>query len=152
MSTLSNRRDLMEYDCFSEMMEEMREIHKMIQKLTSQKCHHLTVEQAKLIFLIAHQQMNQKEIAQKLRITEATLSVRIKRLVDMGLIERKLNEDDKRHYYIVLSSQGEAVIDEMKKDFHHVHQIVCKGMTDEDYMAVLNVVKKIKRNLKVEIK
>lgn len=40
MSTLSNRRDLMEYDCFSEMMEEMREIHKMIQKLTSQKCHH----------------------------------------------------------------------------------------------------------------
>ena len=140
MSTLSNRRDLMEYDCFSEMMEEMREIHKMIQKLTSQKCHHLTVEQAKLIFLIAHQQMNQKEIAQKLRITEATL------------IERKLNEDDKRHYYIVLSSQGEAVIDEMKKDFHHVHQIVCKGMTDEDYMAVLNVVKKIKRNLKEEIK
>ena len=82
----------------------------------------------------------------------ATLSVRIKRLVDMGLIERKLNEDDKRHYYIVLSSQGEAVIDEMKKDFHHVHQIVCKGMTDEDYMAVLNVVKKIKRNLKEEIK
>ena len=50
MSTLSNRRDLMEYDCFSEMMEEMREIHKVIQKLTSQKCHHLTVEQAKLIF------------------------------------------------------------------------------------------------------
>lgn len=38
MSALSNRRDLMEYDCFSEMMEEMREIHKMIQKLTSQKC------------------------------------------------------------------------------------------------------------------
>ena len=142
----------MEYDCFSEMMEEMREIHKMIQKLTSQKCHHLTVEQAKLIFLISHQQMNQKEIAQKLRITEATLSVRIKRLVDMGLIERKLNEDDKRHYYIVLSSQGEAVIDEMKKDFHHVHQIVYKGMTDEDYMAVLKVVKKIKRNLKEEIK
>ena len=34
----------MEYDCFSEMMEEMREIHKMIQKLTSQKCHHLTVD------------------------------------------------------------------------------------------------------------
>ena len=56
----------MEYQCFSEMMEEMREIHKMIQKLTSQKCHNLTVEQAKLIFLIAHQQMNQKEIAQKL--------------------------------------------------------------------------------------
>lgn len=105
-----------------------------------------------MIFLIAHQQMNQREIAQKLRITEATLSVRIKRLVDMGLIERKLNEDDKRHYYIVLSSQGEAVIDEMKKDFHHVHQIVCKGLADEDYMAVLNVVKKIKRNLKEEIK
>lgn len=40
----------MEYQCFSEMMEEMREIHKMIQKLTSQKCHHLTMEQVKLIF------------------------------------------------------------------------------------------------------
>lgn len=141
----------MEYQCFSEMMEEMREIHKMIQKLTSQKCHHLTTEQLKLIFLIAHAQMNQKEIAQKLRITEATLSVRIKRLVDMGFIERKLNEDDKRHYYIVLSSQGKAVIEEMKRDFHYVHQVVCKDLTDEDYQSVLKVVKKIKRNLKEEI-
>lgn len=102
-------------------------------------------------FLIAHAQMNQKEIAQKLRITEATLSVRIKRLVDMGFIERKLNEDDKRHYYIVLSSQGKAVIEEMKRDFHYVHQVVCKDLTDEDYQSVLKVVKKIKRNLKEEI-
>lgn len=37
ISVLSNRRESMEYQCFSEMMEEMREIHKMIQKLTSQK-------------------------------------------------------------------------------------------------------------------
>ena len=109
------------------------------------------MEQVKLIFLIAHAQMNQKEIAQKLRITEATLSVRIKRLVDMGFIERKLNEDDKRHYYIVLSSQGKAVIEEMKRDFHYVHQVVCKDLTDEDYQSVLKVVKKIKRNLKEEI-
>ena len=87
----------MEYQGFSEMMEEMREVHKMIQKLTSQKCHHLTMEQVKLIFLIGHVHMNQKEKTKKLRITEATLSVRIKRLVDMGLIERKLNEEDKRH-------------------------------------------------------
>lgn len=141
----------MEYNTFGEMMEEMREIHKMIQKLTSQKCHHLTMEQLKLIFLIAKNQMSQKEIAQKLRITEATLSVRIKRLVDMGLIERKMNEDDKRFYHIVLSSQGKAIINEMKHDFHHVHQVICKDLTDEDYQAVLKVIKKIRENLKEEI-
>lgn len=141
----------MEYHAFGEMMEEMREIHKMIQKLTSQKCHHLTMEQLKLIFLIAKNQMSQKEIAQKLRITEATLSVRIKRLVDMGLIERKMNEDDKRFYHIVLSSHGKAVLDEMRKDFHHVHHAVYKNLTEEDYQAVLKVIKKIKENLKEEI-
>ena len=95
--------------------------------------------------------MNQKEIAQRLRITEATLSVRIKRLVDMGLIERKMNEDDKRYYQIILSSKGKAVIGEMKNDFHHVHDVVCKDLTEEDYQAVLKVIKKIKRNLKEEM-
>ena len=141
----------MEYENFGQLMEEMRDIHKLLQKLTSQKCHHLTMEQVKLIFLIAQNQMNQKEIAQRLRITEATLSVRIKRLVDMGLIERKMSEDDKRYYQIILSSKGKAVIGEMKNDFHHVHDVVCKDLTEEDYQAVLKVIKKIKRNLKEEM-
>ena len=39
----------------------------------------------------------------------------------------------------------------MKKDFHYVHQVVFKDLTDEDYQAVLQVVKKIKKNLKEEI-
>lgn len=33
----------MEYENFGQLMEEMRDIHKLLQKLTSQKCHHLTM-------------------------------------------------------------------------------------------------------------
>lgn len=141
----------MKYERFNSIMEELVITHKYIQKLALQHCHHLTMEQGKLLFLIHKEKMNQKQIAQKLHISEATLSVRIKRLVDIGLVERKMNNEDKRNYKIVLSSRGETAFENMRKDFDYMHSVICKGMNDADYQAVLQVIEKIKRNVKEEL-
>lgn len=95
--------------------------------------------------------MSQKELAKKLHITEATLSVRIKRLVEAGLIERKNDRQDKRIYMIVLSEKGEQLTDYMAEGIQHYKNMISQGITLEEYEIILNVIRKIKNNIKEEI-
>lgn len=102
----------MKYEKLSIIMEELRMVHKLHNKMMSGHCQDITPEQGKLLYLIRNEKMNQKEIAKHLHITEATLSVRIKRLVDSGLVEREVDRNDKRVYSIVLSKKGEKLMND----------------------------------------
>ena len=141
----------MKHENFSRIMEELRTVHKLSTKLVASRFHNLTPEQAKLMFLIHDNKMNQKEIAQKLHITEATLSVRIKRLVDSGLVEREIDSQDKRNNKIVLSAQGEETLNGMQKEFDYVYEVICREMTQEDFETVLNIIKRMQKNIKEEM-
>ena len=98
-----------------------------------------------------YEKLSQKEIAKHLHITEATLSVRIKRLVDSGLVEREVDRNDKRVYSIVLSKKGEKLMNDMENAIHHYQEVICKGITNEEYESVLKVIHKIQKNIKEEI-
>lgn len=141
----------MKYEKLSIIMEELRMVHKLHNKMMSGHCQDITPEQGKLLYLIRSQKMNQKEIAKHLRITEATLSVRIKRLVDSGLVEREVDRNDKRVYSIILSKKGEELMNNMENVIHHYQDIICKGITNDEYESVLNVILKIQKNIKEEI-
>lgn len=132
-------------------MEELKTIHKLHKKLLSQQCGDITPEQGKLLFLIKSDKMNQKEIAKHLHITEATLSVRMKRLVDSGYVEREIDQNDKRVYSIVLSKKGEKLMKDMNDALRYYQEMICKGITDDEYNAVLKVIHKIQENIKEEI-
>lgn len=141
----------MKYDKLSIIMEELKKVGKLHHKLMMMYCGDMTPDQGKLLYLIRNEKMNQKEIANHLHITEATLSVRIKRLVESGLVEREVDRNDKRVYSIVLSPKGEKLMNDMDSAIHHYQEIICKGITNEDYEAVLNVIHKIQNNIKEEI-
>ncbi|MEG0275888.1 MAG: MarR family transcriptional regulator [Coprobacillus sp.] len=132
-------------------MEELKVVHKLHMKLMSQCCTGITGDQVRLLFCIKNHKMNQKEIAQSLNVTEATLSVRIKRLVDMGLIEREIDKQDKRNYTIALSKQGEETLINVERTVAFSQEVICKGITSEEYETIVNVIKKIQNNLKEEI-
>ena len=151
VSALSNKGGKKMYEKISSLMTEIREMHKLQIKVMTQTCHGLTPDQAKLLYLIKKEKSNQKELAKHLHITEATLSVRIKRLVDSGLIERVVDDHDKRIYSIILSSQGEKTLDDIKSAMNHYQTIVTKGITIEEYETVLTLIKKIQKNIKEEI-
>lgn len=139
------------HENFSRIMEELKTVHKLATKLAMRSCENITPDQAKLLFLIYENKMNQKEIALKLHISEATLSVRIKRLVDLGLVEREIDSHDKRNYKITLSKLGEDTFKGMQDKFDYVYQVVCRGMTQEDYDHVLNIIKRMQDNIKEEM-
>lgn len=141
----------MEYDKFAYIMEELKVLHKLHCKLMSSFCEEMTAEQGKLLHLIQNEKKSQKELAKKLHITEATLSVRIKRLVDSGLVEREVDRNDKRVYTIILSKKGEKLMNDIEESISHYQTLICQGITQEDYEVVLRVIHTIQNNLKEEI-
>lgn len=141
----------MEYDQLCQLFSELKEVHKLYLQLMINHCQDITPDQGRLLFFIKEQKMSQKELAKKLHITEATLSVRIKRLVEAGLIERKNDRQDKRIYMIVLSEKGEQLTDYMAEGIQHYKNMISQGITLEEYEIILNVIRKIKNNIKEEI-
>lgn len=84
-------------------------------------------------------------------MTEATLSVRIKRLLENGLIERVVDENDKRVYHIVLSSKGKEKMDDIEKSLAHYQHVITQGITKEEYEIVKGVIQKMKENIEREM-
>jgi len=143
---------MMTYDNLSHILEELRTMHKLHKKLMLMNCKEITPEQGKLLFMVKDERMSQKELAHHLHITEATLSVRIKRLVDSGLIERQVDRHDKRVYTIVLSEKGKQFMNDMGAHIVYYQQLICKGITKEEYETVIRVIQKIQDNIKEEIR
>ena len=135
---------------FEDVIEELHALHKIHKQCVHSKLSELTFEQGKLLYLIKEKTMNQKELASALRISEATLSVRIKRLLDAGYIERTPDEHDKRIFVIGLSKKGQKVVVNLEKKLTHYYQCLSKNITEEEVETILNVIHKMKKNIKEE--
>lgn len=135
---------------FEDVIEELHTLHKVHKQCVHSKLSEFTFEQGKLLYLIKEKTMNQKELASALRISEATLSVRIKRLLDAGYIERTPDEHDKRIFVIGLSKKGQKVVVNLEKKLTHYYQCLSKNITEEEVETILNVIHKMKKNIKEE--
>lgn len=135
---------------FEDVIEELHTLHKVHKQCVHSKLSEFTFEQGKLLYLIKEKTMNQKELASALRISEATLSVRIKRLLDAGYIERTPDEHDKRIFMIGLSKKGQKVVVNLEKKLTHYYQCLSKNITEEEVETILNVINKMKKNIKEE--
>lgn len=138
----------MENDYINKIMNELKYIYKLHNQLMNRFCQQITPDQGKLLFYIKNQAMSQKELALKLHITEATLSVRIKRLMDAGFIERKNDNHDKRVYVIVLSKKGKQLTEAIDKGISLYQKKLSQGISDEEFETVLHVLNQIQRNIK----
>lgn len=68
--------------------------------------------QFKILFALSHHEgVQQKEIAQFLGQTEASISRQIKLLKEVGSITVTLGEDDKKKHHIGLTATGQTLLD-----------------------------------------
>lgn len=112
----------------------------------------LTGDQSRLLFVIKEHGHSQKEVAQYLHISDATLSVRIKRLEEAGYIIREQNTQDKRHSTVRLSKLGEEYLETCKDKMRHMEEVCSRGLTKEDHDAVLHMIDMIIKNMEEELK
>ena len=72
------------------------------------------------------------ELAQKVGVTQATISGLISNLEKSGLLQRHTHHQDGRAFVIKLTEQGQQLLAKLTPDFfHRIHQFL-GGLTDEE--------------------
>ncbi|PKR83332.1 MarR family winged helix-turn-helix transcriptional regulator [Heyndrickxia camelliae] len=98
----------------NDILESFSEVNKAIYKLEKLEAdkHGITVVQLKTIFhLHLHPNISLSELAEKLRLTNSTVSGVVERLVQHNFVERVVPPSDRRSISLLLSKKGEELLE-----------------------------------------
>ena len=76
------------------------------------------------------------DVGQKLAISKSQMTFATNRLVDMGLINRQLDDEDRRKIRIGLTLRGRWVIEELTKNIQKEMTRLLNDLPDEDIIAL----------------
>lgn len=100
-----------------------------------------------LLELERHGELNQRELAEKTRVTPATMSGTLKRMEKNGLIVRMADENDARISRVRLTEEGLIQCENAKRIFDATCYRMLEGL-DEDSLAQLrSLLTRIQDNL-----
>ena len=84
------------------------------------------------------------DLAQRLSITLASVTVGVNKLVQKEMLQKKRSEKDGRVTYVTLTSKGRCVY-RMHNDFHiRMAEYVSAGLTKEEKYVMLKGIKKLR--------
>lgn len=87
------------------------------------QCHNLTVAELKCIRQInKSENINNKEIAERMNLSSSRLTRIIDGLVNKGYIEREIDTTDRRNMRLSLSIEGITLLEQINKTYLTVHR------------------------------
>ena len=93
----------------------------------------LSAPQLRTICVIGrNENIRMKDIADRMELTTGTVTVMIDRLQQMGLVERRRNESDRRSYKILLSEKGRRYFDEHRKRQRELVRKLANKLSEAD--------------------
>ena len=119
-----------------EVVQSFMMISKTLAKYTQQNADSLglTLQQLAILNTIYSSPLiTLKQITEKLLIPKSTTSVSVEELVNLGLVERKSSEEDRREINLILTDKGKEI---SKKSIQ----------TPVSYMAMVSALEKISTN------
>ena len=91
--------------------------------------------------------LNQKIIAEKMRITPATLSVRINRLEKAGFLIRQIDKNDKRNFVLKTTPLGDELIKNSHQFIKRNISLMFEGVTKKELDSLKSCFEMIQHNL-----
>jgi DNA-binding MarR family transcriptional regulator len=91
---------------------------------------------------------NFKELGEKTLITKGTLTGVIDRLEEKGLVQRQMDQHDRRMFQVVLTKQGEEIFEKVfpAQILHFRKQF--QTLTSEEHEEILTALRKLKKIFK----
>jgi len=107
--------------------------------------HHLSSKQQHLLFLIAKKEIvSVKDFADELNISSSAVSQMLSKLEEQRMVQRSINEENRRNIKIELDIEGEKMIALMMEKRNQMYSKYISKMSEEDLMAFLVALKKFK--------
>jgi len=91
---------------------------------------------------------NQKQLAGEMRLTQGAMSISIKKLMELGMVDKEPLEEDLRHHRLVLTDKGKKVIDDYEKYLEEIIKDIFTGFTLEELKKFSEFTSRINDNLK----
>lgn len=129
---------------------ESKQFHKNFQTFANKELQKLNIsfEQLHVLYTLdAKNSMNLKELAKCLKVSSATLSVRINKMVEEDLLFKKTDDNDKRNSIICLTDKG---IKLAKEAFELKDTFILKifeGVSIEEIEAIVEFMKKLRKGI-----
>lgn len=104
--------------------------------------------QPPVLFMLEHNYgMSQKEIAEKLKLKNATVTVMLKRMEKNGLLCRKTDDKDLRVSRVYLTETGRDKIEEIKERFKSLDNECFHDFSGEEKMLLIRFLTHMRDNL-----
>ncbi|MDW8802156.1 MarR family transcriptional regulator [Clostridium sp. A1-XYC3] len=90
---------------------------------------------------------SQRELAEKLKIKPATITVMLSRMEKAGLVERKQDPDDQRISRVYLTDQGQEVWREVSEVVKIINNDCFNNFTSEEQILLRRLLMQVRDNL-----
>ncbi len=90
---------------------------------------------------------SQKELAERLEITQAAVTGALKSMEQSGYIERTLGHDN-RYNEIKITERGRELVADTQKLFSEVDVVAFQGFSDEELDGFISCLEKMQANMK----
>jgi len=106
------------------------------------------VSQDLVIYHIAqNEKLNQKDLANKLNITPASVSVIVHQMESEGLLIRIPNEKDGRQFNLLLTEKGQNLVPKITNSWSRIQQKITNGLHESEKVTLLHLLQKVEKNL-----
>ena len=100
-----------------------------------------------LIELHKHGELNQRDLAERTRVTPATMSGTLKRLEKAGFISRTTDENDARISLVRLTDEGRLQCENARRGFDTACHQLLAGLNTDDLAQLGTLLTSIQENL-----
>ena len=134
----------------SQAIETMMKINKMHHSMIELKAKEIGMHrtQHKILMHLARDGMlpSQKELAERLNVSPAAITVALRKIEHDGYIERTLGQDT-RYNEIKITEKGRALVNKTRELFLEVDTAMFDGFTDEELDTYISFLEKMQSNI-----
>ena len=131
-------------------IETMMKVNKMHRAMMEQRVKEIGIHrtQHRILMHLARDGMlpSQKELADKLDITPAAVTVALRKIEQNGYIERSLGHDS-RHNELKITPKGRAVADRTRELFTAADTAMFDGFSEQELESYIACLEKMKNNI-----
>lgn len=128
----------------------LHDVTRMMRRTTLQRIAGLGLTDAQaraLVFIARNEGTNQVLLADMLEIQPITLARTIDKLQEAGLVERRMDPNDRRAFLLYLTDKASPILGEVWKQGQKTKTEALIGFSDEEKEALLSMLSRMKANL-----
>lgn len=108
----------------------------------------LNPSQAGILFILkSHGRLSQRQLAEKIGITPPSMTVTLRKLEELGLVQKEPDEKDQRIVRIRLSGAGEECIEKLRSIMEEMEEILYQGFSVEERLLFRRLILAMRKNM-----